>query len=301
MSTTTTLENLARKYLPPSGARLAKRFAVWPRYRAQAKACREGFRLHGQKYTQPVLFVAGLPKSGTTWLEKMISSYPGFHELLIPEVAAHELATGGSHDYELPDNMFERFKDMLVLTKMHVHGSPHNADVLRRAGVRYAILFRDLRDVAVSNYFYVRNTPWHGDHPHYAGKSVEDGLLVFAERTLAPYAHWVRSWNKNRDPNASVILRYEQMLADPRSSVRQVADLFDLPRDEQTIQSLVDRFSFKNMSGGRDRGEQSATQFVRKGVAGDWVNHFTPRVRDAFKQRAGDFFIEFGYEKDLNW
>lgn len=298
---TTTLESLARKYLPPAGARLAKRCAVWPRYRAQARACREGFCEHGSRYTQPVLFVAGLPKSGTTWLEKMIASYPGFHELLIPEVAAHELATGGSHDYDLPQGMFDRFRDMLVLTKMHVHGSKHNVDVLNKAGIRYVVLFRDLRDVAVSNFFYVRNTPWHPEHPYYVGKEPPAGLAVFAERTLDAYADWVRSWKANRDPDRSVILRYEEMLADPHDSLLKVATLFDLPRDEATIARLVDRFSFKKMSGGRDRGQQSESQFVRKGVAGDWVNHFTPELREIYKNRIGQFLIENGYEKDLNW
>ena len=140
MSLTKTLENVTRRCLPPAGARLAKRLAVGARYRAQAQACREGFAQFGDRYPQKSLFVAGLPKSGTTWVEKMLSSFPGFHELLIPEVAAHEMAAGGSHDFELPEGMFDRFKDMLVLSKMHVHGSVHNAEVLRRAGVRYVIL-----------------------------------------------------------------------------------------------------------------------------------------------------------------
>ena len=115
MSLTRTLENLTRRYLPPSGARLAKRLTVGARYRAQASACREGFQTYADRYPQKVLFVAGLPKSGTTWVEKMLSSFPGFHELLIPDVATHELSTGGSHDYELPDDMFDRFGGLDLL------------------------------------------------------------------------------------------------------------------------------------------------------------------------------------------
>lgn len=298
---TTTLESLSRRFLPPSASRLAKRLSVGHRYRAQLRACREGFREHGHKYTRHVLFVAGLPKSGTTWLEQMIASFPGFGEVLIPEVSAYELANGGSHDFDLPANMFDRFREMLVLTKMHVHGSVHNADVLRRADVPYVVLFRDLRDVAVSNFFYVRNTPWHPEHPHYVGRTVEEGLTVFAERTLLPYADWVRSWQANRDPERSVILRYEDMLADTAGCLRRVATLFELPGDERTITDLADRFSFKRMSGGRDRGQADAGRFVRKGVAGDWVNHFTPRLREVYKSAIGQFLIEHGYERDQNW
>ncbi len=301
MSATKKLEQLARKTLPPPAARLAKRLAVYPRYASQAKVCRAGFREHGDDYPQKILFVAGLPKSGTTWLEKMLSSWPGFGELLIPEVAAHEMKHGGSDTYDLPPRMFDRMKGMLVLTKMHVHGSEHNARVLADAGVNYAVLFRDLRDVAVSNTFYVRNTPWHPEHPHYAGKSVPECLAVFAERTLDDYANWVRLWDRNADPQRSVILRYEQMLDNVEACLQQIATLFELDASPERIREIADANSFNRMSGGRARGEESGSAFVRKGVAGDWRNHFTPALCDLYKTRIGRFLIDFGYETSDDW
>jgi hypothetical protein len=36
-------------------------------------------------------------------------------------------------------------------------------------------------------------------------------------------------------------------------------------------------------------------------VAGDWRNHFTPRVADAFKQRYGDLLIALDYERGRDW
>jgi hypothetical protein len=301
MSATKKLEKLARAALPPPAARLAKRLAVYPRYRSQARLCRAGFAEHGHRYPQRILFVAGLPKSGTTWLEKMLSSWPGFGELLIPEVAAHEMKTGGSDTFELPPRMFERMRDMLVLTKMHVRGSEHNAKVLADAGINYAVLFRDLRDVAVSNTFYVRNTPWHPEHPHYAGRTVEECLAVFAERTLDDYANWVRLWDRNADPERSVILRYEEMLADVEACLRRVATLFGLDHSPDRIREITEKNSFSRMSGGRARGQEKGSDFVRKGVAGDWRNHFTPALCDLYKQKIGRFLVDFGYEAGDDW
>ncbi|MEM0983848.1 MAG: sulfotransferase domain-containing protein [Planctomycetota bacterium] len=301
MGATKTLENLARRYLPPPMARAAKRYAVHARYRAQASACRAGFEEFGDRYPEKILFIAGLPKSGTTWLEKMISSWPGYHELLIPDVADYELKSGGSHDYDLPGDTFSRMSGMLVLSKMHVHGSPHNARVLKDAGVPYAVLFRDLRDVAVSNFFYVRNTPWHPEHPHYADVSVEQGLATFAERTLPAYAEWVRSWQANRDPERSLVLRYEELLADVRSRLAELAGLFRLDASDERLTEIAERNSFRSMSGGREAGQADGSAFVRKGVAGDWVNHFTPSLKDTYKDAIGGFLIEFEYEQDLDW
>lgn len=295
------LDGLARSYLPPPFARAAKRIGVYPRYWAQCHACRKGFQQFGHQYTQKALFIAGLPKSATTWLKKMLSSYPGFHELLIPDVAAYELATGGSHDYELPEDMFSRFKDMLVVTKMHVHGSPHNVKLLREAGVKYVVLYRDLRDVAVSHYFYVRQTPWHPGCPVYKDLSVQEGLATFADRLLVPFADWIRSWHRNRDPEMSLELRYEEILADTVGVMTRVAEHFELDSSLETINEIVEAHSFQRLSGGRSRGQESRNSFFRKGKAGDWKNHFTPELRETYKELIGDFLIEFGYEQDYSW
>lgn len=300
MPSTKTLENLARR-LPPWAARTAKRMVVGRRYARQAAACREGYREYGDRYPNPVLFVAGLPKSGTTWLERMISSYPGYHDLLIPDVARWELSTGGSHDYDLPADMFSRFRDMLVLTKMHVHGSEHNARVLREAGVPYVVLYRDVRDVAISHFYYVRQTPWHPEYPDYESRSLTDGLQLFSERMLPEYAKWVRSWHERCDPERGFITRYEDLLADTHGTMTRIASHFGLDDSKERIDELVDAHSFKRMSKGREQGEGSEKSFFRKGVAGDWKNQFTPELRQTYKDLVGDFLIEFGFEQDLDW
>lgn len=41
--------------------------------------------------------------------------------------------------------------------------------------------------------------------------------------------------------------------------------------------------------------------FFRKGIIGDWKNHFKDYHKDLFKEIAGDLLIKEGYEKDLNW
>jgi hypothetical protein len=300
-SITTKLERLTRSSLSPSLARKAKRVAVYLRYAAQTRACRDGYRRYGSRYPQKVLFIAGLPKSGTTLLKRMISSYPGFHDLLIPDVARYEFASGGGLDYELPFDMFRRFKDMLVVTKMHVHGSPHNVEVLRSAGVKYVVLYRDLRDVAVSHYFYVRQTPWHPDHPAYAKLSITEALVAFANRSLLPHAEWVRSWHSNRDPKMSLELRYEEFVSDTVAVIKRVGDHFDLDSSLETVQEIVSANSFKKLSGGRVPGQQDETSFFRKGVSGDWVNFFTPETKAIYKSLIGQFLIEFGYENSDSW
>jgi lipopolysaccharide transport system ATP-binding protein len=231
----------------------------------------------------------------------MLVDYPGFGEVLIPDVAAHELRTGGSHDYELPDDMVLRFENMLVVTKMHVHGSPHNVQVLQDGGVRHVVIYRDLRDVAVSHYFYVRQTPWHPEYPIYSNLTLERGLTIFAERTLVAFADWVRSWHENRDAAMSLELTYERMLENPVGVMTRVAEHFDLDSSPEVVEPIVAANSFQSLSGGRRPGQDNGKSFFRKGVAGDWKNHFTPELKKLYKRSIGDFLMEFGYERDKAW
>ncbi len=295
------LGDLTKKRLSPTAARFAKQIALCPRYYAQLREARKGYRRYGADYPQNVLFVAGLPKSGTSWLKKMLLSNPGFVEVLHPGAGFHEQALGGSHDYDMPEDLFELYDEALVVTRMHVHGSRQNIEALRRGGVKYVVLVRDLRDVAISHYHYVRQTPWHPEHVLYENLDLRDGLTKFAERTLLGFAAWMRSWRDNGDPEMALTISYERMLEDGPGVMTEVARHFGLDDRPETIHRIIEENSFKKMSGGRRPGEENNKAFARKGVAGDWVNHFTPEIADLYKHLIGEFLIEFGYEKDLDW
>ena len=296
-----TLKSTAQSYLSPWVSRPLRKWTVRARYRQQREACRQAYNKHGEDYAHPVLFVAGLPKSGTTWMERMLASYPGYQEMMIPEAVDCEVENQGSHDFELPVDLFGRLENILAVLKLHVHGSRHNARVLREAEVPYLIMYRDLRDVAVSHVFYVQRTPWHPEHPDYEGLPIEDGLRHFGNTLLPEFVDWIRSWHANRDSERSLIVRYEDLLADTVATFREVARLFELPDDPDTVESIVEAHRFENLSGGRDRGENADDSFFRKGVSGDWKNHFTPQLKTQFKEVAGQALIDFGYETDMDW
>ena len=78
---------------------------------------------------------------------------------------------------------------------------------------------------------------------------------------------------------------------------QQFSDL-DVP--ETTIKRVVDNYSFENQTR-RKPGEENINSFLRKGVSGDWKNHFNSQAKEVFKYHAGDLLIKLGYEKDKNW
>jgi hypothetical protein len=95
--------------------------------------------------------------------------------------------------------------------------------------------------------------------------------------------------------------RYEDLLRDTASEMGRLLEFLEVSPDEDVIRRLVDQASFESTSGGRQRGVEDSTSFVRKGVAGDWKNVFSDKDRQVFKEEAGDLLVRLGYEEDTNW
>ncbi|MHA1410853.1 MAG: hypothetical protein ACTSQY_11190 [Candidatus Odinarchaeia archaeon] len=86
--------NLANKYirrLNPKVACNIKKIFVYPRYYRSLFKGRKNLKKYKNKYEQNILFVAGLPKSGTTWLENMLAKYLGITPIMPYQVTKHEM------------------------------------------------------------------------------------------------------------------------------------------------------------------------------------------------------------------
>lgn len=69
----------------------------------------------------------------------------------------------------------------------------------------------------------------------------------------------------------------------------------------ERVLGIADTFHFRRLAEGRKQGQEDKKSHFRKGVAGDWKNHFTPKATDVFKERFGDKLIQLGYESNNDW
>ncbi len=67
------------------------------------------------------------------------------------------------------------------------------------------------------------------------------------------------------------------------------------------LEEILQRSSFKKLSGGRKRGQENVKNHYRKGKAGDWRNHFDEDHIAHFKDTYNDVLVKLGYEKDDAW
>jgi hypothetical protein len=74
-----------------------------------------------------------------------------------------------------------------------------------------------------------------------------------------------------------------------------------IPVSAETLLGIVYAQRFTAQAKGRRAGEENTQSHYRKGIAGDWVNHFTPAHVEAFKDRFGDLVEQLGYAADATW
>jgi hypothetical protein len=74
-----------------------------------------------------------------------------------------------------------------------------------------------------------------------------------------------------------------------------------LPLPVSVVRDTVQRNAFAVKAGGRTTGVEDVGSHYRKGLAGDWVNHFGTGHKAYFKARYGELLIRLGYESDPDW
>jgi hypothetical protein len=124
------------------------------------------------------------------------------------------------------------------------------------------------------------------------------------QMTAAPTTHGV-TWQQHiRDwwdrPRVGHVT-YERLLQDPATELAQALTIASgHPPDSDALSLAVTRHSFARESG-RKPGHEDRAEFLRKGVAGDWREHFTREAGEVFDAYAGADLVDFGYESDRDW
>ncbi|NEP84762.1 MAG: sulfotransferase domain-containing protein [Okeania sp. SIO3B3] len=97
-----------------------------------------------------------------------------------------------------------------------------------------------------------------------------------------------------------LLVRYEKLIVDEQATFKAIINYCGIEVNRLYLWNLVHNNSFVNVTG-RKPGQEDVMAHQRKGIAGDWKNYFTDKVKQSFKEKFGDVLIETGYETDMRW
>jgi hypothetical protein len=288
-------------------------------------------RLHAQigalGATQP-FFIGGSMKSGTTWLQLLLNGHPEIickGEGHVTDHLAPQLLGGlERHNQQLAIKNHRVFNEtegfprynrddlayliaaglLLAFTKSDDGKQPRaigekTPDNVRYFGVLQSIfphakflnVVRDGRDCAVSCWFHNlrTNSEWaqvqHPSLPAYAEMFAREWAedIAQAERFAAA------------NPGSCLTIRYEALLADTPSVLRDVLAFLGVAADVKILTRCCERARFERLSSGRPRGTENRDSFFRKGVEGDWREHLDDAANAAFIAAASPWLQRMGY------
>lgn len=231
----------------------------------------------GQRYRAAPgdVFVATYPKCGTTWTQYIVY-------LLLND--GRPLAAGESINDVFPhlEEVGEAFvcalpEPRLIKTHLPFARTPWSPLT------KYVYVARNPFDCAVSFYHHTRGFVRHYDFADGTWEAFFECFLK-GEVDFGDYFDHLSSWWARRLDSNLLFLIYEQMLTDPAKAVQAIAEFLGgraraLASDAGRLAGVVRDSNFESMR--RDQARWSSERpanmpaFVRKGVVGDWANHFS--------------------------
>lgn len=173
----------------------------------------------------------------------------------------------------------------------------HAADLIFDAFPRSRLIFllRDGRDVVDSWIDAYQRGSWAIDEGAFA--VAPEGRLALVEWLASVWAYRARAVGRafeGREPDARIMVRYEDLLADPAGRVASICELIGVEADGDELSSVAERHAFTNVDD-RQRGEKRE---IRAAAPGSWRQNLTPDEGRAMEEIMGAELEAFGYRTE---
>jgi hypothetical protein len=243
-------------------------------------------------------------KTASQWVRNILQSHDTYKYSGLEVHNYEELLPQKADPRPLTARMFEApFPKGKIITPLYID-QPGLKNIPKPKHFRAFFVMRDPRDIVISRYFSFKVS-----HPVIGGiskmrselgsLSQEEGLAYVIEQlpkldTLRALKSWATIAPGDQD---LAIFRYEDLTgSDQFATWQRLLTHCDIRMPAAKLIRMLERNSFAVLTKGRERGTEDVSAHLRKGVAGDWKNYFTPAVEKKFRAVAGTLVEDLGYE-----
>jgi len=251
----------------------------------------------------PPVIANSFPKSGTHLLYQIFEVLPqiksyGTFVLSVPAIP---------HKKRQKSKIIRAISRIIPneLIRAHLFYHPEYAKVLKRKNAVHFFIYRDPRDVAVSEaYFLTYMFRWHSLHRYFKIFQSDEERISFsingASNPAFPYwypniAERFRCYQGWIEYDDVFTVKFEDLRSERHENI--IRNIIEFYCNHTTIDWDVNQLgnqAFNNI-------QPTKSHTFRKGKTSGWKQVFTENHKKQMKSVAGQLLIDLGYEQNVNW
>ena len=244
--------------------------------------------------TKQTIYVAGYPKSGTTWLTRLLGDVlnsPTGGCMLQED--SKEIATEGQGR---PGNYIVRKGHFVLIDDDtgSVVPRPHRLAWKQLTDEKIVFIVRDPRDICVSGAYH-----WQVTLEQFLDKMIKGDIA-----RCGRWDKYVKDWLglhiglANNHEKTTCLLTYENLLDDTYFDIKFILDKFNVEFNSIEVKESIERQTFERRKAQiGDNEKELRRNNMRKGITGDWRNYFTQEMNDRIWSEFGWMMEKLGYAK----
>ncbi|XP_066274136.1 sulfotransferase 6B1-like isoform X2 [Branchiostoma lanceolatum] len=238
--------------------------------------------------------VLSYPKSGTSWTYQIV------HEILDgkPETKfAKVLETVPDMGYETQPvyaQLQQAPSPRLIWTHLPFQLAPPGLSTPINK-VKVIVILRNPKDVSVSYYYFRQNFQFTTSPESWEqhAKDFLDGTLVYGD-----YFDHVLGWWQRKDDPHFLFVKYEDMKKDFPSWVKTIAAFLEKELTDEDLSRVFTNCSMESIR--KTLAGTIRKDVVRKGIVGDWKDHYSAeqsaKLDQKYRERMAGSGLEFEFE-----
>ncbi|XP_049323490.1 sulfotransferase 2B1-like isoform X1 [Astyanax mexicanus] len=261
--------------------------------------------LEAFEVTDDDIFAVTYPKSGTTWMQEILPLLLNGGDLQPVEKIPNWDRVPWLEETRLALVVDKLTPPRAMVSHMHYHLMPPS---FHSSKAKVIYIARNPKDILVSSFYF-----------HQMASFLDDPgtFEEFTEKFLAGqvlFGKWtdhVKSWRNTDLGDRILYITYEELIQDLREVLKRILHFLGREMSEDALDRVTDHCLFENMKKNqmsnyslvpKDIMDSNKSPFLRKGISGDWKNHFSPELEAKFntvirKEMEGSG-VEFPWDKE---
>ncbi|KAL7393861.1 hypothetical protein ABVT39_017054 [Epinephelus coioides] len=224
------------------------------------------------------VFAVTYPKSGTIWMQEILPLLLNGGDLTPIQTIPNWDRVPWLEEKRLAMVVDQLPSPRAMVTHFPYHLMPASFHTSKAKAI---YVMRNPKDILVSSFYFHQMAEFledPGTFDEFIEKFLE-GKVLFGKWT-----DHVKGW-KNTDLGDRIMyITYEEMVQDLPAALKRMSDFLGRNLSDETIQKIAEHCSFKTMKTNTMSNfslvpkvymDSDKSSFLRKGIAGDWKNHFS--------------------------